>query len=89
MKNILKYHHILPSIIKLVNNEYSDYFISITRKDFITNLIKVNHGVLQVDCLSPFIFNLCVNSLIKSNENEKVGCLGYILDKILSSCHWL
>ena len=72
----LKYHLIPPSIINLMNSLYSDYFISITTKDFITNPIKVNHGVLQGDCLSQLIFNLCINTLIKSIENEKVGCLG-------------
>ena len=72
-----------------MNSLYSDYFISITTKDFITNPIKVNHGVLQGDCLSQLIFNLCINTLIKSIENKKVGCLGrYVLDKILIPRHW-
>ena len=84
IKNVLKYHHIPPSIINFINSLYSDYFILITTKDFITNLIKVNCGVLQRDCLLPLIFNLCVNTLIKSIENKKVGYLGYILDRILS-----
>ena len=42
----LKYHNIPPSIINLINSLYSDYFISITTKYFITNPIKVNRGVL-------------------------------------------
>ena len=29
-----------------------------------------------------------MNILIKSIENEKFGCLGYVSDKILSPCHW-
>ena len=61
IKNVLKYHHIPPSIINLVNSLYSDYFISIITKDFITNPIKVSRGVLQGECFSPLIFNLCVN----------------------------
>ena len=80
-------HHIPPSIINLINSLYSDYFISITTKDFITNPINVNRGVLQGDCLSPLICNLCVNTLIKPIENGKVGCLGYVLDKMLSPRH--
>ena len=88
IKTALQYHHIPPSIINLINSLYSDYFISITTKDFITNPIKVNRGVLQGDCLSPLICNLCVNTLIKPIENGKVGCLGYVLDKMLSPRHW-
>ena len=76
IKTVLKYHHIPPSIINLINSLYSDYFITITAKDFITNPIKFNGGVLQGDCLSPLILNLCLNTLIKSIKNEKVGCLG-------------
>ena len=88
IKTVLKYHHIPPSIVNLVNSVYSDYFFSITAKDFMANLIKVNHGVLQRDCLSPLIFSLCLNSLIKSIESKNVGCLGYILGEILISCDW-
>ena len=84
IKTVLKYHHIPPIIINLINSLYTDYFISITAKDFIANPIKVNRGVLQGDCLSPSIFNLCVNVLIISIKSEKVGCLGYKSYKIPS-----
>ena len=60
IKTVLKYHHIPPSIINLINSLYPDYFISITTKHFITKSIK----------------------------SKKVGCLGYVLDKILSPRHW-
>ena len=73
-EQVLKYHHIPPSKINLINSLYTDYFISITTKHFIVNPIKGNCGVLQEDCLSPLIFNLCVNAIIKSIENENVGC---------------
>ena len=69
IKTDLKCHHIPPCIINLINSLYSDYFISITTKDFITNPIKVNCGFLQGDCLSPLLFNLCVNTLIMSIES--------------------
>ena len=39
IKTDLKCHHIPPCIINLINSLYSDYFISITTKDFITNSI--------------------------------------------------
>ena len=29
-----------------------------------------------------------MNTHIKSIESKKIGCLGYVLDKILSPCHW-
>ena len=42
IKSVLKYHHIPLSIVNLINSVYSDYFISITAKDFMANLIKFN-----------------------------------------------
>ena len=89
IKSVLKYHNIPTSVIDLINSLYSDYSISITTKDFVTNPIKVKRGVLQGDCLSPLIFNLCMNTLIKSIKSEKISCLGYVLDKILTPRHWL
>ena len=58
--------------------------MSITKKRLYRYPIKVSRGVLQGDCLLPLIFNLCVNTSIKSIQSEKGGCLGYVLGKILS-----
>ena len=54
------------------------------KKDFITIRLKSVVEFLQGDCLLPLIFNLCVNTFIKSIKSEKGGCLGYVLGKVLS-----
>jgi hypothetical protein len=71
-------HHIPEEIICFVENLYSDFSISIITKGFITKPIPVQRGVLQGDCLSPLLFNLCVNSLIHTIDDAKLKCLGYV-----------
>ena len=65
LKKILYYHNIPVEIINIIFAYYNDYFVSIGTKDFTTHPISVKRGVLQGDCLSPLLFNMCMNSLIK------------------------
>ena len=51
--------------------------------------IKVERGVLQGDCLSPLLFNLCFNTLIQTIKQRKVNCLGYVFDYTLQPRHWI
>ena len=51
--------------------------------------IKLKRGVLQGDCLSPLLFNLCFNTLIQTVKQRKVNCLGYVFDYTLQPRHWL
>ena len=39
--------------------------------------MKVGKGVIQGDRLSPLLFNMCINSLIKCIEDERTRALGY------------
>ncbi|CAB4019443.1 Hypothetical predicted protein, partial [Paramuricea clavata] len=48
----------------------------------------VGKGVLQGDCLSPLLFNMCVNTLIKCIEDERVQCIGYSYCEYLRPRHW-
>ncbi|CAB4033237.1 Hypothetical predicted protein, partial [Paramuricea clavata] len=62
--------------------------ISIITKGFITKPIPVQRGVLQGDCLSPLLFNLCVNSLIHTINDAKLKCLGYVNNATMYPRHW-
>ena len=88
IRKVLQYHHIPEPVIDLVSNLYSDYFVSILTKNYLTSPIKVERGVLQGDSLSPLLFNLCVNMLIECIKSEKIKCLGYVYDVSLSPRHW-
>ena len=78
IKSILRIHHIPDEIISMIENLYTDYGISILTKDFIPAPIPVERGVLQGDCLSPLLFNLCVNSLINTIKGLGLG-LGHLM----------
>ena len=53
-----------------------------------TSPIKVQRGFPQGDSLSPPLFNLIVNTLIKTVKSEKVECMGYVYQGCLSPKHW-
>ena len=72
----------------LIMCAYDNFFLSITSTSFITNCIKVDRGVLQGDCLSPLLFNLCINTLVNTGENEKLNCFSYIYDFSFKSHNW-
>ena len=75
---VLEYHHVPGHVTELITNLYTDYYVSILTKDYLTNPIKVSRGVSQGDCLSPLIFNLCINTLVECIKSEEVKCLGYV-----------
>ena len=75
---ILDYHHIPPSIKRIIYEYYDDYAISMGTKDFITNPIIVHKWVLQGDWLSPLLFKMCFNSLLKCIDEERIKSIGYI-----------
>ena len=59
IKSVLDYHHIPEAIQNLVVSLYTDFYSSIISEHFATPAISFKRGVLQGDCLSPLIFNLC------------------------------
>ena len=65
LRSVLAYHHIPDSIQSLIANIYTDFHSYIISDSFSTPAIPINHGVLQGDCLSPHIFNLCFNTFIQ------------------------
>ena len=88
LKTVLDYHRVLNDVINLVQNLYDNYTISIGTKTFTTNPIRVEKGVLQGDCLSLPLFNMCINTLIKCIEDERVRSIGYCYCDYLQPRHW-
>ena len=72
----------------LVCSLYDGFKISVARNGYVTNTIRVDRGVLQGDSLSPLLFNMCVNTLIKTIEEKRIKCMGYVAEKTLSLRHW-
>ena len=51
-------------------------------------MLFVTYNYCYWDCLSPLLFNLCVNSLINTIKDERIHCLGYVNDVSLRPRHW-
>ena len=88
IKAVLDYHHVLPAMSTLVCSLCDGFKISVAGDGYVTNPIRVDRGVLQGDSLSPLLFNMCVNTLIKTIEDKRIKCMGYVAEKTLSPCHW-
>ena len=86
---ILKYHHVPDSFTSIVKNLYDGFHTSITTKDYATPFLRIEKGVLQGDCLSPLLFNLCMNSFIQSIKTREFEQLSYRSSKLLMPRHWL
>jgi hypothetical protein len=87
--SVLKYHHVPPEMIELISSLYTDYHISITTNDFMTDPVNVKRGVLQGDSLSPLLFNLVINTLIYTVKQDKINCMGYVYDGCIAPKHWM
>ena len=65
---------------------------SIIAKEFSSPNIPVTRGVLQGDCLSQLLFNMCFNTFIKFLEAEKFRKLGFVdhdgIDHLFNPVHW-
>ena len=60
---------------------------------FTTPCLPFQRGVLQGDCLSPLLFNLCFNTFIQFIKQEKYKKLGFSPhdehDRLFNPVHWL
>ena len=59
-------HHIPHELRELILEMYRDFYVTIGTMGYTTCPIKLESGVLQGDCLSPLLFNLCFNTLIQT-----------------------
>ena len=87
IQTALDYHHIPDHIKSLVKSLYTDFKTSILTYEFRTPFISVGRGVLQGDCLSPLLFNLCFNTFLQHVKYEKYRQFGFSL-KFLNPIHW-
>ena len=87
IQTALDYHHIPDHIKSLAKSLYTDFKTSILTNEFRTPFISVGRGVLQGDCLSPLLFNLCFNTFLQHIKSEKYRKFGFSL-KFLNPIHW-
>ena len=87
ISSVLDYHHIPGHIKLMVESLYTDFKTSIITNEFRTPFISVGRGVLQGDCLSPFLFNMCFNTFIQHIKAEKYRQFGFSL-QFLNPIHW-
>ena len=87
IQSVLGYHHIPQHIQLMIKSLYTNFKTSIITSDFNTPFVEVGRGVLQGDCLSPLLFNLCFNTFIQHIKSEKYQQFGFSY-KLLNPIHW-
>ena len=69
------------------------FHTSVIMDDYLTPAIPVRSGVLQGDCLSPLLFNMCFHIFMQYIRQEKCKQLGFSshdkLDCLFKPIHWL
>ena len=73
----MEYQYILDKIQQLIVSLYQDFHTSVISKGFTTPFIPVKRGVLQGDCISPLLFNMCFNSFIQLFKSDNYNQLGF------------
>ena len=87
INSVLGYHHIPDHIKVLIKSLYTNFKTSIITSSFNTPFIPVGRGVLQGDCLSPLLFNLCFNTFIQHIKSDQYRQFGFS-HKLLNPIHW-
>ncbi|CAB4011028.1 Hypothetical predicted protein [Paramuricea clavata] len=87
IQSVLDYHHIPEHIKFVIKSLYTEFQTSIITSEFRTPFISVGRGVLQGDCLSPLLFNMCFNTFIQHIKAEKYRQFGFSF-KLLNPIHW-
>ena len=92
IKAVLNHHRVPPIIQALISNLYDNFQTSIITDNVISPAIPVGRGVLQGDCLSPLLFNMCFNTFIQFIKQEKYKQLGFsthdAIDRLFKPIHW-
>ena len=86
IQSVLGYHHIPQHIQLMIKSLYTNFKTSIITSDFNSPFVEVGRGVLQGDCLSPLLFNLCFNTFIQHIKSEKYQQFGFSY-KLLNPIH--
>ncbi|CAB4011668.1 Hypothetical predicted protein, partial [Paramuricea clavata] len=85
--SVLDYNHIPEHVKLIIKSLYTDFKTSIITFEFRTPFIPVRRGVLQGDCLSPLLFNMCFNTFIQHIKTDKYRQFGFSL-QFLNPIHW-
>ena len=76
----------------LISKLYENFNTSIITDEYIALVIPVRIGVLQGDCLSPLLFNMCFNTFIQYITQEKYKQFGFSPhdenDRLYNPIHW-
>ena len=86
---VLEYHHIRHN--KTINNWLLQKFChyhQYSTDTYITDPLIVGKGVLQGDCLSPLLFDMVINTLIKTKGKGKTRCMRYNFCNSLAPRNW-
>ena len=87
IQSVLDYHHIPDHVKFIIKSLYTDFKTAIITSEFQTPFISVGRGVLQGDCLSPLLFNMCFNTFIQHINAEKYRQFGFSF-QLLNPVHW-
>ena len=79
-------HHVPDNRQALVQLLYTDFNTSISTSEFNTPFIRVGRCVLQGDCLSPLLLNMCFNTFIQHIKDGRFLQFGFF--EKLVPVHW-
>ena len=89
---MLSYHHIPEQVNTIIKSLYSGFQTSILTAEYNTHFITVGRGVLQGDCLSPLLFNMCFNTFIQHIKEDNYNQYGFHIKNNYASSlrpvHW-
>ena len=80
---VLKFHHIPNYIRVLARSLYTNFQTSMITSHFQFPFYHVGRGILQGDCHSPLLFNLCLNTIIQNIKGEIYKQFGFPLTPVL------
>ena len=87
IQSVLEYHHIPEHTKCIIKSLYTDFKTSIITSGFRTPFITVGRGVLQGDCLSPLLFNMCFNTFVQHIKADKYRQFGFTFN-FMNPIHW-
>ena len=88
INEVNNFHHIPESISGLIKSLYEDFNTSVITSEFQTPFVKVEKGVLPGDCLSPLLFNKCINTFVQFIKSDSFRQLGFFTNSNFSPRHW-
>ena len=85
---VLVYHHSSDIIKLLISDYYKSYTITISTNTYITDPLIVGKWVFQGGCLSLLLFNMIINTLIKTIDDERICRMEYNFCNSLTPRNW-